>query len=69
MTEFLIALGLTKGLKADKKKYQELLAAFILAETERMKRGEITTLEKYNNVLQLFDVVATNRDMRDLRGI
>ena len=66
--EFLIALGLTKGLKADKKKYQELLAAFILAETERMKRGEITTLEKYNNVL-LFDVVATNRDMRDLRGI
>ena len=67
MSEFLIALGLTKGVKADKKKYQELLAAFILAETERMKRGEITTLEKYNNAL--FDVVATNRDMRDLRGI
>ena len=60
MSEFLIALGLTKGIKVDKKKFRELVAAFDLAETEKMKRGEMTWLEKYNNAM--FDVVDTNRD-------
>ena len=46
-------MGFTKGAKADKQKYRQLLAVFCLAEAEKMKRGEMTLV---------FDDVDKNRD-------
>ena len=58
--EFTNAMGLTKGAKADKQKHRELLAAFCLVDAEKMKRGEMTSLEKYLN--PTLDCVDKNRD-------
>ena len=58
--EFTTAMGLTKGTKADKQKYRELLAAFCLTNAEKMKKGEMTSLEKYLN--PMLDCVDKNRD-------
>ena len=58
--EFTTALGLTEGMKADKKKFGELSAAFCLAQAEKMKRGEMTSMEKY--IITQFDFVDKNHD-------
>ena len=58
--DFTTALGLTEGVKADKKKFRELEAAFCLAQAEKMKRGEMTSLDKFTNAL--FDFVDKNHD-------
>ena len=49
--EFTTAMGLTGGVKVDKKKYRELLAVFCLAEAEKINRGEMAPLEKFINAL------------------
>ena len=58
--EFTTAVGLTEGVKADKKKFLELMAAFMIAEMDRVKRGEVALMEKLANVQ--FDVVDKNHD-------
>ena len=60
MLELTTAMGLTKGVKADKKKFPELLAAFCLAEAGKMKRGEMTSLEKADSAM--FDLIDKNGD-------
>ena len=62
MLEFTDALGLTKGVQADKQKYLELVAAFSLAEVARKKRGQMPLVEKRGSAL--FDVVDRNHDGR-----
>ena len=58
--EFTTATGLTEGVKVDKKKYRELLAAFFLAEAERMERGEMALLKKF--ITALFDFIDKDRN-------
>ena len=60
--EFNNELGLTEGVKADKQKYIELAAAMAVNEMAKVKRGEITLLEKQNAAL--FDVVDRNQNER-----
>ena len=54
------ALGLSEGVKADKKMFLELLAAFAVGEKAKMDKGEETLIEKHN--IALFDVVDRNHD-------
>ena len=61
-SEFTDALGLTKGVQGDRKKFAELFAAFSLAEMARVKKGEISLTEKLDNAI--FDVVDRNHDGR-----
>ena len=53
--EFLDALGLTKGMKADKEKYKKLSAALSISESERYKKGELTYVEKCGHAF--FDAI------------
>ena len=53
--EFTTAMGLPEGVKADKKKYRELLAPFCLEDAEKMKRGEMASLAKF--IKALFEFV------------
>ena len=57
--EFTAAMGLTGGVKVDKKKYRELLARFCLAEAEKIKNGETAPLDKFSKAL--FDFADKNR--------
>ena len=59
-TEFTNGMGLTAGVKADKKKYREFAANIVVAEIARAKRGEETVMEKMKNIA--FDLLDTNRD-------
>ena len=59
-SEFANATGLTEGLQVDKQKFLELMAAFMIAETARVKRGELALMEKIANAQ--FDVVDSNHD-------
>ena len=54
------ALGLSEGVKADKKTFLELLAAFIVGEKAKMDKGEETLIQKHN--VALFDIVDRNHD-------
>ena len=58
--EFTTALGLTEGVKADKKKFRELVANMVVEEIAKVKRGEETLVEKMEDLV--FDVVDTSRD-------
>ena len=58
--EFTTAMGLTEGVKANKKKYRELLAVFCLAESEKIKRGEMGPLKKF--IKASFDFFDKNHD-------
>ena len=59
-TEFTTAMGLTAGVKADKKKYRELAANIVVAEIAKVKRGEKALIEIMENAL--FDVLDGNKD-------
>ena len=59
-SEFTTASGLTAGVKANQKKYQELAANIVVAEIAKLKRGEETLVEKMENAL--FNVLDRNRD-------
>ena len=54
------ALGLSEGVKADKKTFLELLAAFVVGEKAKMDKGEETLIQKHN--VALFDIVDRNHD-------
>ena len=56
--EYLDSLQLTAGMKADKAKFKELSASYVIKEGEIFKRGEFTTLEKLMH--SIFDVLDTN---------
>ena len=56
--EYLDVLGLTKGMKADKQKFRELMAAFAISEAERSETGEQTYAEKITYAL--FDAIDKN---------
>lgn len=58
--EFTDALGLTEGVKADKQKYLELVAALAVAETKRMERGEKPLVAKMYDAF--FDIADQNHD-------
>ena len=58
--ELLDALGLTKGMKADKEKYKKLAAAFSISESERYKKGELTYFEKMDHAF--FDAIDRNNN-------
>ena len=58
--EYADALGLTEGVKADKEKFLELAAAMSIAEIARVKKGEKSLIEIFDNVF--FDVVDRNHD-------
>ena len=60
--EFTEELGLTEGVKVAEQKYLEITARMVVDEVARMKKGEMTSFEKYNNAL--YDVVDKNRDGR-----
>ena len=58
--EFVAALGLTEGVKVDRQKYLECLAALAVAEIARVKGGGKSLLWRLDNAM--FDVVDTNHD-------
>ena len=58
--EFTDALGLSEGVKADKKMLLKLLAAFVVGEKAKMDKGKETLIQKHN--VALFDVVDRNHD-------
>lgn len=60
MEEYMDAMGLVKGLKADKTKYKELEAAFAVAEAKRFANGELTYTEKIDYAI--FDAIDKNEN-------
>ena len=58
--EYTDALGLTEGVKADKQKFLELAAAMSIVEIAKVKKGEKSLIEIFDNAL--FDVVDRNHD-------
>lgn len=60
VSEFADALGLTKGVKADKKKFLELVAAAAVAQASRVRRGEKTITDNINDAY--FDILDQNHD-------
>ena len=54
------ALRLGEGVKAEKKTFVELLAAFVVREKAKIDKGEESLIEKHN--VALFNVVDRNHD-------
>ena len=58
--EFTTAVGLTEGVRANKKKFLELMASMALTEIAKVRRGEASLVKEMNNAF--FDVVDRTYD-------